>query len=197
MKRHAPAALRNREPIFEVIGSVLPSAGTVVEVASGSGEHVTFFAEKMPQLSWQPTDIDPDALASIDAHVADTGLSNVNAALRLDTREEPWPISEAAAMICFNMVHISPWASTVGLIAGAGRVLPVGAPLITYGPYKFDGELPAPSNQAFDQSLRTRNSDWGIRDIVDMTRLAEAAGFTREAVHAMPANNHTVIFRRV
>lgn len=196
MKRHAPAALRNRGPILEVIRDLLPTSGTVLEIASGSGEHVIFFAEHLPGLHWQPSDVDPTALASVDAHVAESGLGNVNAALRIDVQELSWPLQAADALICSNMIHISPWASCEGLVAGASRLLSSGAPLILYGPYRFDGAFTAPSNEAFDQSLRQRDPRWGVRDLGDVTELAERAGFDRGPVHAMPANNHVVVFHQ-
>ncbi|MGO9699937.1 MAG: DUF938 domain-containing protein [Xanthobacteraceae bacterium] len=192
---HAHVA-RNREPILDVLKRVLPPAGLVIEVASGSGEHAVFFAKSLPSISWQPTDIDTTALASIAAHRAATGVVNLLAPLRLDTTVHPWPITHADAVVCNNMIHISPWAVTEALMRGAARLLPTGGILYLYGPYKIDGRHIAPSNEDFDHSLRARNAEWGIRDLGDVTALAARHGFALAETVPMPANNLSLIFRR-
>ena len=187
---------RNRVPILDVLKRVLPSAGLVVEIASGSGEHAVFFAKGLPGISWQPTDIDAAALASIAAHRAAAGVANLLAPMRLDTTVEPWPVARADAIVCNNMIHISPWAVTEALMHGAAHILPAGGVLFLYGPYKIDGRHTAPSNEEFDASLRARNPEWGIRDLADVTALATRHGFTLAETVPMPANNLSVIFRR-
>jgi SAM-dependent methyltransferase len=192
VKQHAPATQRNREPIREVLARVLPPAGTVLEIASGTGEHAVAFARAFPALRWQPTDADRVALASIAAHRAEAGLENLAEPLHLDVLA-PWPIAHADAIVCINMVHISPWEASLALLAGAARTLDRDALLYLYGPYRFDG-VTAPSNEEFDRSLRARDPRWGVRDVRDLTAAAEA--FTLVETIAMPANNHSLIFRR-
>ena len=193
--RHAPATDRNREPIRAVLRDVLPASGLVLEIASGTGEHVRFFAGKSPQLDWQPSDPDPDALASIAAW--SEGSPNIRPPLALDAGAPDWPLDRADAMLCINMVHISPWVSTLGLFAGAARLLGPGAPLYLYGPYLREGVPTAPSNEAFDESLKARNPEWGLRLLEDVVALGARTGFRFEQVTEMPANNLSVIFRRV
>ncbi len=196
MKRHAPATARNRGPILDVLRPRLPADGLVLEVASGSGEHAVHFAANLPQLVFQPSDPDEDALASIDAWAATSALANIRPAVALDASAPSWPVGQAAAVLCCNMIHIAPWSAAVGLVAGAARVLPDHGLLYLYGPYRRDGEHTAPSNEAFDRDLRRRNPAWGIRDLEAVTELAEAHGFTSREVVDMPANNLSVIFRR-
>lgn len=196
MKQHAPATERNREPIRDVLARVLPPTGCVLEIASGSGEHAIAFARAFPHLTWQPSDADPRALASIAAWRDEAGLPNLAGPLSLDVTGA-WPAVQPDAIVCINMLHISPWEAAVALFTHAGNLLPPGAPLVTYGPYRFAGELPAPSNAAFDQSLRARDPRWGIRDVVDLTTLATASGLALCETIAMPANNHALVFRRV
>lgn len=196
MKQSAPAAARNREPIAEVLRHELPASGTVLEIASGTGEHASYFAELFPQLEWQPTDPDTAALASIAAWREETGLSNLRAPLKLDAAASQWPLAEAAAVLCVNMIHISPWASAEGLFAGAGRVLGAGSPLLLYGPYLEDGVETVPSNLAFDQWLKDKDPRFGIRRIEDVDALAARHGFTRTARREMPANNLMLTYRR-
>lgn len=195
-RRFAPATTRNREPILAVLRESLPQSGLVLEVASGSGEHGVYFAHALPGLEWQPSDPSPDALASIEAWIAAKGPGNLRAPLCLDAASDTWPISSADAIVCINMIHISPWEATEGLMRGAGRILAPGAPLCLYGPYKR-GELPLePSNAAFDESLRSRNPRWGLRELGDVRACAQANGFELERVVEMPANNLAVIFRK-
>jgi Protein of unknown function (DUF938) len=191
-----PHVERNREPILAVLQRVLPQFGLVLEIASGSGEHAVYFAKELPSLTWQPSDPDQEALASIAAHRADADLPNLRAPLRLDVTAQSWPIERADVVMCNNMIHISPWAATEGLITGASRVLPSGGALFLYGPYKIEGRHTAPSNQAFDEDLRDRNPEWGIRDLGDVTALAQRNGFAAPETVQMPANNLSVIFRR-
>src|ERR1700722_18267254 len=154
---YLPHAARTREPILEVLQRVLPRQGLVIEIASGGGEHAAYFASNLPDVIWQPTDANPEMFESIAAHRATTGVANLLAPLHLDATAKQWPVERADAMVCCNMIHIAPWAATEGLVAGAGRTLPRGAPLYLYGPYKVEGRHTAPSNQDFDTSLRARN----------------------------------------
>ncbi|RSV40116.1 DUF938 domain-containing protein [Sphingomonas sp. ABOLE] len=194
VRRHAPATLRNRAAIATMLGELLPVSGRVLEVASGSGEHCAYFAEHFPRLEWHPSDPDPDALASIASWCA--GLANVRPPVALDAAAATWPVSHADAILCINMVHISPWAATLGLMAGAGQLLPPGAPLILYGPYREAGVPTAPSNEEFDQSLRARDSEWELRLLDEVIAAAAAQGLVFERRVAMPANNLIVAFRR-
>jgi hypothetical protein len=195
-RRHAPATERNREPIAALLRDILPAFGTVLEVASGTGEHAIFFAQAFPTLDWVPSDPDPSAIASIRAWAEATKLPNLRPPLLLDASAPDWPIARADAMLCINMIHISPWEATVGLFAGAAHLLPSGAPLFVYGPYRRAGVPTAPSNEAFDQSLKARAPRWGLRDLEAVEALAEAAGFSIERVVEMPANNLSLLFRR-
>lgn len=195
-KRHAPATLRNRDAITAVLAGWLPAAGTVLEVASGSGEHVVHFAAAFPHLGWQPSDPDPAGLTSIAAWRAEAGLANIAPPLALDAAADVWPVQEADAVLCINMIHISPWDATLGLFAGAARLLARGAPLILYGPY-IEPDVPtAESNLAFDISLRTRDPAWGLRDTEVVKVAAAEAGLAFAERRAMPANNLMLLFRR-
>jgi hypothetical protein len=195
--RHfAPATERNRDPILQVLQSFLPEMGVVLEVASGTGEHAVHFARGMPLLIWQPSDPNASSRASIDAWAAGAGRPNLRAAIDLDAAAPVWPVTKADAIVCINMIHISPWASAEGLIAGAERLLAKGAPLFLYGPYRRQGVPTAPSNEAFDENLRSRDRRWGLRDLETVVALANAHGLELEKVIEMPANNLAVIFRR-
>ena len=196
-RRTAPHVARNAVPILEVLRDVLPAEGLVLEIASGSGEHVLAFARGLPNLAWQPSDPDPVALASIEAWRAAEGAPNLLAPLRLDAAAPDWPLERADAILCINMVHISPWSATLGLLDGAARLLAPGAPLYLYGAYRRDGVPTAPSNEAFDCSLRTRNPDWGVRRLEDVAAEAERRSLALDRVIEMPANNLSVIFRRL
>lgn len=191
----APAAGRNRDPILAVLRRVLPAQGLVLEVASGSGEHAVYFARHLPALDWQPSDPDPKARASIAAWAAESGAANLRPPLVLDAGAETWPLAQADAIVCVNMVHISPWAATLGLLAGAARLLGPDAPLVLYGPYKRAGRHTAPSNAAFDESLRRQNPAWGVRDVDDV--VGAAADFRLDEIVEMPANNLTLVLRRL
>ena len=196
-RRYAPSTARNREPILDVLRRHLPTRGLVLEVASGAGEHAVHFARAFPDLVFQPSDPDADARASIDAWLAAEGLANVRPSIALDAASEAWPITEADAVLCINMIHIAPWEATVGLVRGAAKVLGGGGVLYLYGPYRRDGAHTAPSNEAFDQSLRARNPEWGVRDLEAVAALAESHGFAPPMVEEMPANNLSLVFRRL
>jgi SAM-dependent methyltransferase len=192
----SPAAARNRDPILEVLRRVLPARGTVLEIASGSGEHAVYFAAALPHLVWQPTDPDPAALRSIAAYRASAGLPNLAPPVALDAAASAWPVEAADAVVAINMVHIAPWRATEGLMAGAARVLGPAGVLYLYGPYMVDGAHTAPSNAAFDESLKARDPAWGVRDVADVSALARSHGFVLAERVAMPANNLSLIFRR-
>ena len=195
MKRHAPATARNSEPLAEVLAEELHDRGLVLEVASGSGEHAVFLARQFPALDWQPSDVDLEALASVDAWAAEAAVANLRPAIALDAAQANWPIAAADAVLCVNMVHISLWSAAVGLFTGAGRILTSGAPLVLYGPFIEPGRETAPSNLAFDQSLKQRNSEWGLRNTADLDALAADHGLRRTARYAMPANNLVLVYR--
>lgn len=190
------AALRNRGPILDVLRPHLPSKGLVAEIASGSGEHVVHFARHLPGLIFQPSDPDPAARASIDSWIAETGLANIGPALDFDVMRDPWPFAEVAAILCINLVHISPWRATEALIAAAARHLAPDGVLYLYGAYKRGGAHTAPSNAAFDLYLRAQDAAWGVRDLEAVAALAAAAGFSEPAITPMPANNLSLVFRR-
>jgi len=194
-QRSAPAALRNREPIAEVLGDWLPRGGLVLEIASGTGEHVVHFAEHFPELEWQPSDIHPDALGSISARREQSKLPNVREPLLVDASSLDWPLQRADAVISINMVHISPWTSALGLIHGSARVLSSGAPLILYGPWLKADVRPEPSNLAFDADLRLRDPEWGLRRVEDFADAAKES-FELVETRAMPANNLMLLLRR-
>ena len=195
-KCYAPATTRNREPICAVLERELPSRGTVLEIASGSGEHAMYFARVFPDLTWQPSDASPSALASIEAWRAEAQLANVRAAIALDVTAATWPVAYADAIVCINMIHVSPFEATLGLFAGAAQVLSTGGPLYLYGPYRFGGAFLALSNAEFDRWLRERDPRWGVRDVDDLTSVAADHGFVLSETVAMPANNHSLVFRR-
>ena len=176
-RRSAPHVARNAGPIAEVLRGILPESGLVLEVASGTGEHALHFARDFPKLLWQPSDPDPAAVRSIEAWRAEAGLTNLLPALSLDARAAEWPVARADAILAINMVHISPWAATAGLMRGAARLLEEGAPLYLYGAYRQAGVATSPSNEAFDASLRARDPDWGLRDLEDVVAEAERNGF--------------------
>lgn len=196
LRRSAPAALRNREPIGDVLESWLPQEGLALEIASGTGEHAVYFAERFPALVWQPTDIHEDALRSIAAWRDAAGLSNLKSPMVLDASAPDWPIGKADAILSINMVHISPWASALGLLDGAARLLEEGAPLICYGPWLKDDIETAPSNLEFDRNLKSRDPEWGLRRVEDFQAEAVKRGLVLEEVRSMPANNVMLLFRR-
>ena len=196
MKRHAPAAGRNREPIAAVLTEELPPSGLVLEVASGTGEHAVHFARTFPHLRWQPSDPDPAARDSIETWREDEGLANVLPPLDLNAADTAWPLAQAAAVLCINMAHISPISATEGLVAGAAGLLELGAPLILYGPWLEADVETAPSNLAFDADLKARCPEWGVRQVEWLDRIAAGAGFRRTRRVAMPANNLILVYRK-
>ncbi|HXA40027.1 MAG TPA: DUF938 domain-containing protein [Phenylobacterium sp.] len=195
--RTSPATARNRQPILEVLRPRLPAGARVLEVASGAGEHAVFLASALPGVSWRPTDRDAEALASIAAWREAAGLANLAAPIRLDAADPvSWPAGPIEAVVCINMVHISPWAATQGLMAGAAQVLAPGGRLFLYGPYLEAGVQTASSNLAFDASLKSRDPAWGLRDLADVKALAAANGLRFGERIAMPANNLIVVFEK-
>lgn len=192
-----PATLRNRDAILEVLRGVLPASGLVLEIASGSGEHIVHFARAFPGLTFQPSDPEDAALQSIEAWAQDSGLANVRPPVMLDATSDRWPVTAANAVLCINMIHIAPWQATEGLFYRAAKLLPGGAPLYLYGPYRRTDVVTAPSNEAFDASLKARNEEWGLRDLGTVADLARSAGFSAPVITEMPANNLSVVFRRV
>ena len=196
MKRTAPATARNRDPILAVLRRVLPPRGLVLEIASGSGEHGLHFAAALPQLTWQPTDADPAALASIRAWRADSGPPNLLEPLPLDVCA-PWPLPRADAVVCINMIHIAPWEACLGLLQGAAALLPAGGVLYLYGPYRAAGQHTAPSNAVFDEDLRARDPRYGVRDLEAVVAAAAERGLRWHETVPMPANNLSVVLRKV
>lgn len=196
LRRSAPAALRNREPIAEVLREWLPTSGLVLEIASGTGEHAVHFAQAFPRLEWQPSDLHPEALRSIAAWREHAKLPNLREPTVIDAAAADWPIDRADAVLSINMVHISPWKSAIGLIAGAARILPGEGPLILYGPWLKDDIPTVPSNLAFDADLKARDSDWGLRRVEDFAAAAAEKAFKLDETRPMPANNLMLLFRR-
>jgi SAM-dependent methyltransferase len=192
----SPSSERNAAPILDVLRGALPAHGTVLEIASGTGQHAMFFAAALPHLEWQPSDVDPHARASIAAWREHTGTANLHAPLDLDVCREPWPIDAADAIVCINMIHIAPWEAAIALVKGAGTRLPAGGVLVLYGPYRRGGAHTAPGNEAFDTQLRERDPAWGVRDMEAVETLAQAEGFDCEQRVAMPANNFSLVFRK-
>ncbi len=199
---HAPATTRNRAPILQVLQSVLPERGVVLEIASGTGEHASFFARALPGLVWQPSDRDADCRVSIAAHAAAAGAGNVLPALNLDVAASGWAQDVADrhasvdAALCVNLVHVTAWTTVGPMMAGVGELLADAGCFVIYGPFKIDGQHTAPSNAAFDSSLRAQNPSWGVRDLGDISEAAASCGLVCEQVTAMPANNQMVVFRK-
>ncbi|HEY0182303.1 MAG TPA: DUF938 domain-containing protein [Rhodopila sp.] len=194
-RRSAPAVARNRDAILQVLQSVLPPAGVVLEVASGTGEHAVHFARAFPALQWQPSDPSPEARRSIAGWIAVDALPNIRPPIDLDAETGLAAIAKADAILCVNMLHISPWSATEGLMQGAGRLLGPGAPLCLYGPFKRPDHPLEPSNRAFDADLWQRDPRWGLRELDAVTACAAAHGLALDQVVAMPANNLMPIFR--
>jgi hypothetical protein len=194
-RRFAPATRRNREPIFGVLCRALAAtkSGTVLEVASGSGEHAVYFAPRLPQLHWQPSDLEEENLLSIASWRVAQPASNLLSPIMLDAEKKIWPLQEAAAVVNINMIHIAPWAVCLGLLAGAARILPPAGVLYLYGPYKRGGRHTAPSNESFDAMLRQKNPAWGVRDLEEVVAEAAAQGLRLQEVVEMPVNNLSVI----
>jgi hypothetical protein len=196
LRQRSPSAERNREPILAVLREALPATGRVLEVASGTGQHAMCFAAAMPGLDWHPSDADADARASIAAWIAHDGLPNVRAPLALDVHQSDWGVASLNAVVCINMIHISPWSATQALFAGASQRLGDGGVLYLYGPYKRGGAHTSPSNDAFDQQLRSRDPSWGVRDMETVVALGASFGLTCDEPVAMPANNFSLVFRK-
>ena len=192
---HSPATDRNKQSILDVLCDILPPEGHVLEVASGTGQHVVYFADALPKLVWQPTDPDESSRTTIRARVRAAGLNNVHDPIDLDVRNTPWPVKLADAVLCINMIHISPWAATEALFLNAGRILPSSGVLYLYGAYRQSDRDTTASNEAFDASLRSRNSEWGIRSLEEVVQFAETQGFALENTKDMPTNNLSVVFR--
>jgi Protein of unknown function (DUF938) len=199
-RQYAPATQRNREPILEVLLRVLPPSGNILEIASGTGEHAIFFAPRLSPRQWIPSDHNPVLLASIQAWREYSPADNLHLPLTINVQDEVWSIEEQdlsiAAIANINMIHISPWSACLGLMAGASRLLPSGGILYLYGPFKRGGEHTAPSNVAFDESLRAQNPEWGVRNLEDVIEVANTQGLQLLEIIQMPANNLSVIFQR-
>ena len=196
VKQLSESSERNKHPMLDVLQSVLPENGTVLEIASGTGQHAVHFAANLPGVRWQPSDIDPDLRASVAAWRDESALANLLAPIHLDVTADPWPLAAADAVVCSNMIHIAPWECCIGLLEGAARILPEGGILYMYGPYKIGGKHTAPTNEQFDGSLRARNSSWGIRNLDDVALEARRRGLHLIKTVKMPANNLSVIYRK-
>jgi Protein of unknown function (DUF938) len=194
---HAASTDRNRTPILDVLRRVLPQAGVVLEIASGTGEHVAFFARALPGLRWQPSDPAPLHRESIRAWIASSGSTNIAPPLALDVEGPSWPITGADAILNINMIHIAPWSAAKALFRGAGLLLPRGGVLFLYGPYKRGGQHTAESNQRFDERLRAEDPRWGVRNLEDVAACAGEAGFATPEIVEMPANNLSLVFRKL
>lgn len=193
----APATLRNRNPILDILSPALPVSGLVLEVASGTGEHVMHFARELPELQWQPSDPSVTARQSIAAWAATEALTNVRAPLDIDAGSEVWPITAAAAILCINMIHISPWQATEGLMRGAARLLTPGSLLFLYGPFRCPDRVLEPGNAEFDLNLRARDPRWGLRNLDAVIGCAAGHGLGHERSIDMPANNLSLFFRKL
>ncbi|MGE0829360.1 MAG: DUF938 domain-containing protein [Hyphomonadaceae bacterium] len=196
----SPSAARNRAPILAVLQRILPEKGAVLEIGCGTGEHAVCFAAAMPNLTWRPSDLDADSRASTASWISYGGLTNVRAPIDIDVCASDWVVDDEApfdAIVSLNMIHIAPWEASVGLFAGAGRLLRAGGLLFLYGPFMRGGAHTAPSNAAFDASLKTRNPSWGVRDIVDLERLGASAGLSLRETVDMPANNSSLVFEKL
>ena len=193
----SPSAERNKGAIAGVLKKVLPHRGVVLEISSGTGQHVAHFGREMPYLTWQPSERDEESLQSIAHWVAAEGQTNIRAPLRLDVTEQPWPVSSAAAVICLNMIHIAPWSAGQALIRGASAALSSGGTLFLYGPFRRNGQHTSTSNEAFDRQLQSQDPEWGVRNLEDVARFAKAHDFGAPEIHEMPANNLSVAFRKI
>ncbi len=192
----SPAAERNAEPILAQLRRLLPASGRVLEIASGTGQHAVHFASALNGVEWQPSDTDTAALQAIRVRVDRAALPNLQQPMALDVQAREWPVAHADAIVSVNLLHVSPWSATEGLLAGAGRCLPAGGILVVYGPFRFAGEHIAESNARFDADLRSRDPSWGIRDVADVAATACEHDLDHEDTIALPANNHLIVFRR-
>jgi SAM-dependent methyltransferase len=196
LKQLSASSERNKDPILDVLRDTLPDTGLVLEIASGTGQHAVHFAAALSAITWQPSDIDPELRASVAAWRNEAGLANLLEPIHLDVTADPWPVSEAAAIVNANMIHIAPWEACTGLLDGAGRILPEGGILFMYGPYRIGGKHTAPSNEQFDHSLRARDPSWGIRNLDDVALEARRRGLHLIKTVQMQANNLSVIYRK-
>jgi SAM-dependent methyltransferase len=196
MKQCWPAPERNKEPILEVLQRVLPRAGTVLEIASGSGQHAAFFAALLPELTFQPSDVSVENLASITAYQQEKNLPNLRAPLNLDVCASDWGVGTVQAVFCANMIHIAPWSACKGLVGGSARHLAAGGVLVLYGPFRIGMAHTSDSNAAFDERLKSQNESWGVRDLEAVVALCEQASLTFVERVAMPANNQMLVFTR-
>ena len=192
----APHAERNKQPLLDILARVLPAKGLVLEIGSGTGQHVTHFAKALPGLTFQPSEMDQSRHASIAAWTSHEQLTNVRAPIAFDVSRLPWPVRAADAILCINVIHISPWEATLALMKGAGAILPPGEALVTYGPYARGGAHTAPSNAAFDADLKSRDPRWGVRNMEDVAAAAKKEGLELVETVPMPANNFTLVFRK-
>lgn len=190
-----PAPKRNKQPILEILDRVLPKQGTILEIGAGSGEHTATFAGHFADVTWQATDPEEEHRLSVQAWIDHAGITNALPPLELDTRRQPWPVAQADAVLCINMIHISPWDSCLGLFAGASEILSPGGIVYLYGPFSIDGAHTAPSNATFDQSLKSRDPAWGVRDVGAVTAVAEAQHFRLIQQVEMPSNNLSLVFQ--
>lgn len=196
MKQSWAAPDRNKLPIFDVLARVLPARGALLEIASGSGQHAAFFAERFPSWTWTPSDVSEENLASVSGWAAESGLDNLHAAVRLDVCEDDWKVGDVDAVFCANMIHIAPWECCVALIRGAARHLNPGGMLLLYGPFRISGEHTSDSNRTFDESLRARDARWGVRNLNEVTALANASQLEFVERVAMPANNQLIVYSK-
>jgi SAM-dependent methyltransferase len=192
-----PAAERNKEAILAALNECVPSTGKVLEIASGTGQHIVHFAKALGDLDWLPSDPNPDFRVSIQTRIGNEKLGNVASPLDLDVMSSPWPVAQADMVLCSNMLHVAPWEAAKALIKGTEEILTDVGVLFLYGPYRRDGTHTAPSNEAFDAQLRQKNSDWGVRDLESLEKLGQSVGLSLDEVVEMPANNFSLIFRRL
>lgn len=190
------AAERNKGPIIDVLARVLPKRGVVLEIASGTGQHVAHFASALRSLTWQPSDPDPELRESIALRVRDERLSNVNPPIDVDVTRLPWPLQTADALLCINLIHVAPWSATLALFEGAKGLLPTHRVLFLYGPYRRYGRHTSEGNAQFDADLRAHDPEWGLRDLETVSEVADRAGFVLTEIVEMPANNFSLVFRR-
>ena len=195
-EKHAPATARNRDAIVEILRTILPERGGVLEIASGTGEHVVYFAQAFPGLTFRPSDPDPECRRSIAAWTVRAAVANVAEPVALDALADEWEVASADAILCINMLHIAPWEAAIGLFRHAAGLLAPGAPLYLYGPFLRADVETAEGNLAFERSLKSRDLRWGLRSVEDMDTLAARFGFSRAALAEMPANNLSLVYRR-
>lgn len=191
-----PPSERNKGPILDVLSRVLPKRGVVLEIASGTGQHVVHFATALPGLTWQPSDPDPELLESIALRVREAQLANINSPIELDVTRHPWPLQAADAIVCINMIHVAPWSATLALLESSRALLPTGHVLFLYGPYRRLGRYSSKNDEQFDADLRAQNPDWALRDLEAVSEAAASSGFVLAEIVDMPANNFSLIFKR-